>query len=135
VIVVSTNNRSYRRSANSEQHVALSQMRAAETGRPVVHASISGITAMIDAGGNVSHTTKLFEPTIVDTTVTLTTGRTPYVRVGEWAALASIATTLVAVGIGFARRRRRSVDSTAVNDTAPAPSPEPALGSRNTERV
>ena len=32
VIVVSTNNRSYRRSANSAQHVAIGQMRAAETG-------------------------------------------------------------------------------------------------------
>ncbi|HTD49816.1 MAG TPA: apolipoprotein N-acyltransferase, partial [Acidimicrobiia bacterium] len=34
VIVVSTNNRSYERSANSAQHVAIGQMRAAETGRP-----------------------------------------------------------------------------------------------------
>ena len=33
VIVVSTNNRSYHRSGNSEQHLALGQMRAAETGR------------------------------------------------------------------------------------------------------
>ena len=32
VIVVSTNNRSYHRSGNSEQHLALGQMRAAETG-------------------------------------------------------------------------------------------------------
>ena len=42
-IVVSTNNRSYRRSGNTEQHLALSRMRAAETGRPVVQASVSGI--------------------------------------------------------------------------------------------
>ena len=32
VIVLSTNNRSYRRSANSAQHLAIGQMRAAETG-------------------------------------------------------------------------------------------------------
>ncbi len=42
-IVVTTNNRSYERSANSAQHVALSQMSAAAIGRPVLHASISGI--------------------------------------------------------------------------------------------
>ena len=48
---MSTNNRSYRRSANSAQHVAIGQMRAAETGRPVVHAAISGISALIDASG------------------------------------------------------------------------------------
>jgi apolipoprotein N-acyltransferase len=114
LIVVSTNNRSYRRSANSEQHVALSQMRAAETGRPVLHAAVSGITAVIDAHGNVSHTTKLFQTAIVDTTVALTTGRTPYVRMGEWVPLGSVAALVIAGGIGFARRRRRSVDSNAV---------------------
>ena len=62
-IVVSTNNRSYRRSANSAQHLALSQMSAAETGRPVLHASISGITAVIDADGSVAGTTQLFRNT------------------------------------------------------------------------
>ena len=50
-IVVTTNNRSYRRSSNAAQHVALSQMSAAAIGRPVLHASISGITAVIDADG------------------------------------------------------------------------------------
>src|SRR4029079_1216141 len=34
VIVVSTNTRSYRRSANSAQPLAFGQIRAAETGRP-----------------------------------------------------------------------------------------------------
>jgi apolipoprotein N-acyltransferase len=134
-IIVSTNNRSYRRSANSEQHVALSQMRAAETARPVVHAAISGITAVIDADGDVSHTTKLFEPNVVDTTITLTTGQTPYVRVGEWVALGSIAATLVALAIGFARRRRRSVDSSVVNDTVRVSSPEPSVDARSAEHV
>ena len=57
VIVVSTNNRSYERSANSAQHVAIGQMRAAETGRPVVQAAISGISAIIDADGVVHQRT------------------------------------------------------------------------------
>src|SRR5205085_11699658 len=61
VLVVSTNNRSYRRSANSSQHVAIGQMRAAETGRPVVQAAISGITAVIDADGTVHDRTHLFD--------------------------------------------------------------------------
>ena len=61
VIVLSTNNRSYRRSANSAQHLAIGQMRAAETGRPVVQAAISGITAVIDADGVVHDRTHLFD--------------------------------------------------------------------------
>ena len=43
IVVVSTNNRSYHRSGNSAQHLANSQMRAAETARPVLQASVSGI--------------------------------------------------------------------------------------------
>ncbi|MCU1430073.1 MAG: apolipoprotein N-acyltransferase [Actinomycetia bacterium] len=130
LIVVSTNNRSYRRSANSAQHLALSQMRAAETGRPVVQAAISGISAVIDAHGNVSHTTHLFQRTVVDTTVTLTTGTTLYVRMGEWVTLASLLALAIALGIGFARRRDGSVDSTDVIDaphTAGEPGHAPAL--------
>ena len=57
-LVVSTNNRSYRRSGNSEQHLAKSQMRAAETGRPVLQASVSGISAVIDPDGTVHDTTR-----------------------------------------------------------------------------
>jgi apolipoprotein N-acyltransferase len=121
MIVVSTNNRSYRRSANSRQHLALSQMRAAETGRPVLHASISGISAVIDAHGNVSHQTPMFKRSIVDTTVDLTTGTTLYVRFGDWAAYGSLVIVIIAVGIGFARRRGRSVDSPGVTTDAPTP--------------
>ena len=53
VIVVSTNNRSYRRSGNSAQHLESSRMRAAETGRAVVQAAVSGISAVISPAGTV----------------------------------------------------------------------------------
>jgi apolipoprotein N-acyltransferase len=114
-IVVSTNNRSYRRSANSEQHLALSRMRAAETGRPVVQASVSGISAVIDPDGAVRDRTELFEKAIVDTTIVTTTGDTLYVRFGDWivwgSALAVIVATLVA--IRRPRRPARSVEEQA----------------------
>ena len=82
-VVVSTNNRSYRRSGNSAQHIAQTQMRAAETGRPFVQASISGMSAVVDADGDVRDTTKLFSRSVVSDTVTTTTGETPYVRFGD----------------------------------------------------
>ena len=65
VVVVSTNNRSYHRSGNTEQHLANSQMRAAETARAVLQASVSGISAVIDPDGTVHDTTDLFEKAIV----------------------------------------------------------------------
>jgi len=115
VIVVSTNNRSYRRSANSEQHVAIGQMRAAETGRPVVQAAISGITAVIDADGVVQARTDLFDRTVLQETVAATGGETPYVRYGEWATLLSLlavgGAALVALARTVRQRRAASLES------------------------
>jgi apolipoprotein N-acyltransferase len=109
-IVVSTNNRSYRRSANTDQHLALGQLRAAETGRPLVQASVSGVTAVITPDGTVHDRTDLFEKTIVDTTITTTTGDTLYVRFGDWVltlcALVLVIATVIAVW-----RPRRCVDA------------------------
>ena len=115
MIVVSTNNRSYRRSANSEQHLALGQMRAAETGRPVVQAAISGISAVIDADGRVETRTNLFDRTTVTTTVTTMTGETPYVRFGEWVIVACIiGVAIVSVAAAMSRDPKRLVDSEMV---------------------
>ena len=112
LIVVSTNNRSYRRSGNSAQHLAIGQMRAAETGRPVLQSAISGISAVIDANGNVHDRTHLFDRTVVQATVGITSGETPYVRYGEWATVAAVLAVGTALIVGVVRwRRKPSVES------------------------
>jgi apolipoprotein N-acyltransferase len=122
VIVVSTNNRSYERSANSAQHVAIGQMRAAETGRPLVQAAISGISAIIDANGVVHQRTALFERTLLEATVTATTGETPYVRYGEWAIWACGVTLLAAAAVALRRgRRSKFIDSLPRAGSEPPP--------------
>ncbi len=98
-IVVTTNNRSYRRSANSAQHLDTSQMRAAETARPVLHAAISGITAVFDASGRQLRHSRLFHNTVVTGRVTTTSGETPYVRYGEWVVWGSVACLVGAVAV------------------------------------
>jgi apolipoprotein N-acyltransferase len=127
VIVVSTNNRSYRRSANSAQHVAIGQMRAAENGRPVVQAAISGISALIDASGNLHAETELFERTRLEGTVTATSGTTWYVRYGDWIVWLSLFGVVAALVIHVVRRRPRSVESAGPASTAapPTDAPEP----------
>src|SRR5205807_992723 len=73
LIVLSTNNRSYRRSANSQQHVAISQIRAAETGRAVLHSAVSGETAVVDDRGTLLSHTALFHNGITSAYVTTRT--------------------------------------------------------------
>lgn len=111
IIVVSTNNRSYRRSANSWQHVEVGQLRAAETGRVVLQASISGHTAVIDARGRVLTHTALFRNATVSATVETRSGLTPYVRFGDWAFGACLLGVLGAVMAAGMRHGRGEADS------------------------
>jgi apolipoprotein N-acyltransferase len=104
VIVVSTNNRSFRRSANAAQHVAMGQLRAAETGRPVVQAAISGISAFIDEKGAIHGRTRLFARTVLSGTVRGTKGLTPYDRIGSWPT--GMAAAVLAFGVRRGLRRR-----------------------------
>jgi apolipoprotein N-acyltransferase len=124
LIVVSTNNRSYRRSGLAAQHLALSQMRAAETGRPVLHASISGITGVVDAGGDVHDTSELFVNKVTTGSIATATGETLYVILGDWVVLAC-GLALVGAAVGAVARRRGPVDSRA---HGPDPSEETVSG-------
>ena len=105
VLVVSTNNRSYRRSGNSAQHVQSGRMRAAETGRALVQAAISGISAVIDPEGRVEQHTRLFEPAVITARVPIRTGETPYVRYGALILPVSIGILVTAGAIAWRRRR------------------------------
>ena len=108
LLVVSTSNRAFGRSGLSAQHVALSQMRAAETGRPVLHAAISGISAAIDADGRVLERSELFERTVTDGTIATTTGTTPFVRFGDWFVAACMVGLVVSAAVTQRRYSREA---------------------------
>jgi len=110
-LIVSTNNRSYRRSANSAQHVQSSQMRAAETGRALVQASISGISAIIDPLGHIEKRTELFKPVIIEANIPLRAGETPYVKHGPLIVEISAAIVIAAAAFGLLRRRLQRMPS------------------------
>src|SRR5690606_6787495 len=78
------------------QHLQIARLRAAEVGRPMLRATNTGITAVIDPLGNVVSTIPQFEVGVLDGTVQGFTGATPYARVGNWAAI-SAAFIVVAV--------------------------------------
>ena len=116
VVVVSTNNRSYRRSSNAAQHVAQSQMRAAETGRPVLQASVSGISAVDRRlGGRPRDQPRCSDNGTISTVVTTMTGETPYVRFGDWVLSGSALALVVAAVVG----RRRLLRTAAVPVESP----------------
>ena len=106
-LVVTTNNASFLRSSLSAQHVAWSQIRAAEVGKWVVHAAISGISAIVDPRGRVVATTDLFEPAILRRDIPQIEGRTLYTRLGDWFPVVSGGGVALAFLLAPARRRRR----------------------------
>jgi apolipoprotein N-acyltransferase len=112
--VVPVNNASYGFTAAADQHLEMSRMRAVETGRWVVDAAVSGISAFIDTGGRVVSDTELFAPGILRGQVQPSTAWTLYVRYGDWFPVVCV--VVVAMSFLFAPRRR---------DTRPEPGPLP----------
>lgn len=103
-LVVQTNNASYGFTAASRQHLLMSQLRAVENGRWVVHAAVSGISAFIDPQGRVVSESRLFQPAILRHRIQVSTRRTLYTRFGDWVPWAAL---LLSAGLMLAPRRRR----------------------------
>jgi apolipoprotein N-acyltransferase len=100
LIVVATNKASFGDSPVSDQFIAMTRMRAAELGTPVVHAAITGRSAFISADGTIEARTEAFEADILTGTVFFrNAGLTPYARLGDWLqylAIAGAAATVAA---------------------------------------
>ena len=103
-LVVPVNNASYGFTAASDQHLQMSRMRAVETGRWVVDAAVSGVSAFIDPSGRVTGSTGLFRTEVLRRTITTSTATTAYVRWGDWFILGAV----VVLAVLFLRPRRRT---------------------------
>jgi apolipoprotein N-acyltransferase len=131
VVVLTTNDSSYAESPASREHVIMSELRAVETGRWVVQAAISGISAVVSPAGKVVVETALFEPAILRRTVPTSSVRTIYVRVGDAFPWMCGVGSLVLVGGALMRRRRdRRSDRGHGDGSAEAPGPTPPAGER-----
>jgi apolipoprotein N-acyltransferase len=88
------------------QHLEISRMRALETGRPMLRATNTGVTASIDHRGRVLDRLPGQREAVLDTRVQATTGTTPFVAAGE-APIAALAAALV-IGAAIAARAGRN---------------------------
>ncbi|MGX1268601.1 apolipoprotein N-acyltransferase [Streptomyces phaeoluteigriseus] len=120
VLVAESSTSTFQNSWAPAQHASLGALRAAETGRPFVHATLTGVSAVYGASGErigpwlgtETSGTAVYE-------VPLTGGVTPYVRFGDWpvhAALLVLAGLALVEGARAVRPRRN----------APAPLGPPA---------
>ncbi|MFF3205284.1 apolipoprotein N-acyltransferase [Streptomyces sp. NPDC002962] len=120
VLVAQSSTSSFQHSWAPAQHASLGALRAAETGRPFVHSTLTGVSAVYDASGRrlgswlgtEASTTAVYEVPLAD-------GVTPYVRYGDWpvhGALLVLLALALTEGARTVRLRR----------TAPVPLVPPA---------
>jgi len=88
------------------QHLQIARMRALETARPMLRATNTGVTAIIDPRGAVVAQLAPLTAGSLEREVRGYAGTTPYVRVGNGAFLA-LAAALLAGAAGLRRRRPR----------------------------
>lgn len=80
LLVNVTNDSWFHDATAAPQHLEIARMRAAETGRPLLKAAQTGVTAHIDANGDVAARVPQFEVATLRSEVMPVSGPTPYMR-------------------------------------------------------
>jgi apolipoprotein N-acyltransferase len=117
LLVVQTNNATYGRTGQPDQQLEISRMRAVQTGRTVLVAATSGLSAVIAADGHITAGSHEFEPWVYDGPVTVRTGETLATRLGPWPGLLLGTLGVGAVAWAIVRRRRERSPSPDASST------------------
>lgn len=103
LLVNVSNDAWFGRSRAAHQHLQLAQMRAREFARPMLRANNTGVTAVIDANGQVTTQLPAWQIGTLETEVRGRRGYTPYMM---WGDLPMLIVFLAVIGIGSAQRLR-----------------------------
>jgi len=119
LIVYQTSDSTFQGSWAPAQHASLGALRAAETGRPVVQAALTGVSAAYDARGRLLASMSTTQRGLLTVRLGLepSTALTPFDRYGDvvpWTAI-GIALLAAAAGLGTWRRHRRVQITLEVN--------------------
>jgi apolipoprotein N-acyltransferase len=99
LMVVATNEGSFGRGSASDQLLGMVRMSAVSLGVDVVHAAVTGRSAIIRADGSISGQTELFTEDVLQGTVNLQTSRrTVYAVTGDWLQVVMV---LAALGVAI----------------------------------
>jgi apolipoprotein N-acyltransferase len=106
VIIYQTSDSTFQGSWALAQHASLGALRAAETGRPVVQAALTGDSAAFDSRGRLLAWLPKSERTAVNVRLSLppATARTPFDVLGNYVPYTALAVAAVAAMFGLARR-------------------------------
>ena len=108
LLVVSTDDTWFGRTAAARQHSAIAAVRACEADRYLVRSAATGISQVIDPTGRVLAEADLFRPAVVSAPVEPRTTRTLFVRWGDWFAGACLAAVCAFLPGGLNARVRRA---------------------------
>jgi apolipoprotein N-acyltransferase len=117
LVVVQSATTTFQGSWAQPQHASLAAVRAVESGRPVVHVAVSGVSAAFDARGRRLAWLDADRRASFVARGPLTSGTTPYVRFGDlvpYASLAVVGGWAVGCGASSLRGRRRLFVARAV---------------------
>jgi apolipoprotein N-acyltransferase len=88
------------------QHMEIAQMRALETGKPVIRATNNGVTAITDYKGKIIAQIPQFETAVLRAEVTSSKGSTPFLTLGSWPMVMFLIMSLVISLSKFALTRK-----------------------------
>jgi apolipoprotein N-acyltransferase len=109
LLVNVSNDAWFGRSIGPWQHLQISQMRALETGRYMLRATNTGITAIIDQRGRVLHKLEMFIAAGLHGVAQGYVGATPYVRVGNAWVLGLAGLCLIIGGLSAFYGKRKTL--------------------------
>lgn len=109
-LVTVSNDAWFGTSIGPHQHFEMARVRALETGRFMLRATNTGITAIIGPDGRAAARLAQFETGVLEGEITPRSGATPYVTLGDYPFIAAMFLLLAAPWLGPRLERRRRGD-------------------------
>lgn len=86
------------------QHLQIARMRSLEAGRPMLRATNTGMTAVVDDKGRLQSVAPQFETYALHDTVQPMQGSTPYARFGNWVVVTALFVLLIGAWVGHRQK-------------------------------